>query len=164
MSNLESHGAQKLRHMVYTLYPTTIGWARAKRILLDLAVSIKVHPINLGIQTEADGRLWAADDVGLKIQTVEDVLTMAQAMEEGRKKAANKLLKTLSIRGARDSIPTRIFNLGIGEVGNRKMVEFRGVIVCEHANLNVEQEWFGINLSGVIVVMVGSLQFRNGNG
>jgi len=118
--------------------PTTMGWVRrAKRLLLDLAVSIKVHPINLDIEAEAHGRLWAADDVYLRIQTVADVLTMAQAKKEGKMKAAKRFLRTLTIKGSRDMFPTKIFHLGIRELG---MARFCGVIVCEHASLNVEQE------------------------
>lgn len=69
--------------MVYKLHSAISGWARAKRILLDLAVSIKVHPTNLSIEAESDGRLWAADDINLGIATAADVLTMAQAMKNG---------------------------------------------------------------------------------
>ena len=64
--------------------------ARAKHILLDLGDAIEVDSRNLGIEVETDGRLWAADNVCLEIQTVVDVLTMAQAKRDGDMKASEQ--------------------------------------------------------------------------
>jgi len=153
-ANLGQHGTQGIKRIFYTVYPETMGYDIVKRALFDLAVTLKVHPVNLGIEMDADGALWVHDGIDIKIWVVDNILNAAQAKSEVGEKAmlSGPCCKAETLRGFRKGVPTKVYRMKAS--GRKGKHPIRGVIVCEHSNLMIDSKWMQDNLPGAIVLLV----------
>ena len=145
---------KKFRGCHYELGMTT---AQARRLIADVALTIDVHPANLGIEPETEGKVYVAEDVRIRLWTAENLFQFAEATREYRDsknrvtdEGIEKFGQRMTIRRV-ENIPPRIM-----KIKPVKPTAVRAVIVVEHRNIAYALDWFRHNLQGCMIVMVTS--------
>lgn len=136
--------------------------AAARRALIDLALSIEVHPLALGVAPEGEGQVVLPNDFSIEVTLVNNVIMYNDCLAEAGKMGMLAEVKTFQ-PSRTAHIPPLIKDLRV--VGRRskkgKEVQRGGkrldaVVVVEHRNLKdvVTGEQMGTVGENVIIVMV----------
>lgn len=122
---------------------------QVKRILTDLALTIKVHPLALGVLAEDRGKFYLPDGVLIDATIISNVISHHKTNGSGEftKKKTFK-----HEQGTAMTIPQLVEKLMV-RIQNKRSV--RAVIVTEHANLStlLMDAQFDINNCIVITLM-----------
>lgn len=118
------------------------------RILTDLALTIGVHPMAMGVLTEEKGKYHLPENVRIKATLVKNVISWHKAATEDRKDHVE--MRILDHAREFRPIPQCIAQLRV----TTQARHVRAVVVTEHANLSslLVNSRFGIQ--DMIVVMV----------
>lgn len=122
---------------------------QVKRILTDLALTIKVHPLALGVLAEDRGKFYLPDGILIDATIISNVI--AHHKTNGSAEFAR--VKTFKHeQGTATNIPQLVEKLKV-RIQNKRSV--RAVIVTEHANLSslLMNDRFDINNCIVITTM-----------
>ena len=128
-----------------------------KRVILDITLTINMHPSNLCIETEEDGKLYVGKNVHLKVWVAQNLFEFEekarshQGSSSLRQSSANIFKHCGSPRTlATDSyIPSRILHVRLG----RGSTMF-SVVVVEHRNIATALTWLENSLTTCLIVMV----------
>ena len=123
----------------------------AHKILIDLALTIGVHPAALGSIAAAGGRIMAPKKLELKLEVVVDILHWLTLRNEPDPKKEFRLTEVFKVRSDWSEIPPLILNVCM------KTTSIDAVVVAEHRNLqSVLSHYKKLNrgLDGVIFVLV----------
>ena len=122
----------------------------AKKMVIDLALTLRIHPWRFGIVPDCDGRVFLPP--GFKIDAVvcEDIFNLKQSGGTGRSR------KTL--QGFDQPIPPLIVKMAVYSPGGQAV---RAVVVVEHRNIKFMLASLGRRndprLQGILFVMVSSM-------
>ena len=118
---------------------------------MDLALTIKVHPIALGIRAESTGRIHVPENVHLDVSVVTNTFAYNDRSSSDKDRWCEK--KTLA-PGFRD-IPEPIHGLKL-RVGLKNPNRLDAVLVTEHKNLDTVFVDGEHTIKHVLLVMVRS--------
>ena len=122
---------------------------QVKRILTDLALTIKVHPLALGVLSEDRGKFYLPEGIFIDATVISNVIAMHQT-NRSTEVAKKKTFK--HEQGTAANIPQLVEKLKV-RIQNKRSV--RAVIITEHANLSslLMNDRFDINNCIVITTM-----------
>ena len=125
--------------------------AQAKRVLYDLALTIEVHPLALGVIPESTAQVWLPPRVTIVTTTVTDVVGYHSGSPQAQflQKARLESEKT-------ESIPALLREIKV-VVSKKKKEALRAVLVVEHRNLKKILTEHEFAPGGVILVMVSTV-------
>lgn len=121
---------------------------QVKKILTDLALTIRMHPVALGVLTEKRGKFYLPDGIFIDAMIVSNVI----AWHNSNKSAGFVRKKTFKHEQDALTIPQLVEKLKV-RIQNKRSV--RAVIITEHANLSslLMNDQFDINNCLVITTM-----------
>ena len=102
--------------------------AQTRRILYDLALTIEVHPIALGVIPESNGQVTMPEKVGIEAAIVTDIIRYHQ--EDTKEK--DFIGKRVFQPSQTSDIPPLIRNLKVVGKRTRGEKKLRAVVVVEH--------------------------------
>ena len=140
-------------------YEVAMKTPQLKRYIADIALTLDMHPANLGIESEESGRFYVGQDVHFNIRYCQNLFKVAQAAkdlrtDEGYLKAGAIMNRHICQRarfpaGMEYQIPHRVM-----KILSRGDCLIRAVIVVEHRNVACAIEYWNKNLVFCLVVMV----------
>ncbi|KAL8792378.1 MAG: hypothetical protein Q9195_004991 [Heterodermia aff. obscurata] len=103
-----------------------------RRLIIDLALTIQVHPIALGVKGEGSGQVFIPHNVHIECTVVTNTFAYNER-DESPENNSKKWRKTKDLRDGSHSIPEPVLSLQvrIGKSGGR----VDAVIVVEHRNV-----------------------------
>lgn len=122
---------------------------QVKRILTDLALSIKVHPLALGVLTEDKGKFHLPEGIFIDATIISNIIAHNKA-NGSAEFAKKKVFK--HEQGTATTIPQLVEKLKVRILNKRSV---RAVIITEHANLSslLMDDQFDMNNCLVITTM-----------
>ncbi|KAF6227531.1 hypothetical protein HO173_012170 [Letharia columbiana] len=140
----------KIRFIQYReVFPnTSMTLDQVKRILTDLALTIKVHPLALGFLAEDRGKFYLPEGTLIDATVVSNIIAYHKA-DVSAEFAKKKTFK--HEQGSSTSIPQLVERLKV-RIQNKRSV--RAVIITEHANLSslLMDDQFDVNNCIVITL------------
>ena len=130
-----------------------------RKMLCDIAVTLKLHPWSLGLEADNDGRIFLPETIVLKVFTTPNLWDTARKIQEiGNPKDKSERLSLVrrfaccnkEIRNEQ-VIPTKVIDIELTKG------EIKAVVVMEHRNLSTRLEWFEKNSKHMILIMVSLL-------
>ena len=109
---------------------TAMTLARVQKIIIDLALTIEVHPLALGVLAEDRGKFYLPEGISISATIISNVIAYSRA-ERSAEFAKEKTFK--HEQGSATEIPQLVEKLKVRSHGKRGA---RAVIVTEHANLS----------------------------
>lgn len=134
---------------VLQVFPnTSMTLDQVKRILTDLALTIKVHPLALGFLAEDRGKFYLPEGTLIDATVVSNIIAYHKA-DVSAEFAKKKTFK--HEQGSSTSIPQLVERLKV-RIQNKRSV--RAVIITEHANLSslLMDDQFDVNNCIVITL------------
>lgn len=122
--------------------------AQARRILYDLALTIDVHPLALGVIPESTGQVYLPKSVYIDTIVISDII----AYKNEASKSAVFERKTRFDQDKTENIPPLIKSLEVGMVKKKGLI--RAVVVVEHRNLKKVLTNNEFIVGNIILVMV----------
>ena len=129
--------------------------AQTRRILYDLALTIEVHPIALGVIPESNGQVTLPELVGIEATIVEDIIRYHQ---EDTKEGEFTQKRVFQPNQTAD-IPPLLRNLKVVGKGTKGKGKLRAVVVVEHRNLKMVLTHHDFANSKIILIMVSRAYF-----
>ena len=131
--------------------------AQVKSIIRDIALTINIHPANLCIEAEEDGKVYVGQDVVLKVWVAKNPFEMEKKIRSklgsSNFRSFSGNLKQVCGRPRRllgdTYIPSRILQIHVSFTASPW-----AIIVMEHRNLGTSLKWFEDNTRGCLIVMV----------
>lgn len=134
---------------VLQVFPdTSMTLDQVKRILTDLALTIKVHPLALGVLAEDRGKFYLPDGVLVDATLISNIISRNKTNGSARFAKAKTFKHE---QGVAATIPQLVEKLKV-RIQNKRSV--RAVIITEHANLSslLMDDRFDINNCIVITL------------
>ena len=129
------------RQFQYICQTQSISKAQISKMLTTLALTLRIHPLLLGVRPQHDAKIIIPKQMRLKFRQPK---SMARFLVDGE-------VFLLTLKPGLFDVPDRIFTLLVEYPDS---LEIHGVIVVEHRNFLEEEGWSEENLAGVIVIMV----------
>ena len=129
--------------------------AQTRRILYDLALTIEVHPIALGVIPESNGQVTMPEHVGIEATIVTDIIRYHQEDSKVGEFTAKRIF-TPGQTAYNTPLLRDLKIIGKGKQGKAKP---RAVVVVEHRNLKMVLTHHDFADGKVILIMV-SKAFR----
>ena len=122
----------------------------AKRILTDLALTIKVHPLALGVLLEDKSKFHLPEG------NLVDATLVSNVISSSRTNRSTQFARMKTLRdgqGTPSDIPQLVEKL---EVRSQSKPSVRAVVITEHANLSslLTDDRFGIN-NRIVITLSG---------
>ena len=126
-----------------------ISKAQISDMLTTLALTLRVHPLLLGVRPQHDAEIIIPKYMTLRIRQPK---SMARFMVDGE-------VYSLKLKPGRVPVPDHVLTLLVDYPGS---LQIYGVVVVEHKNFIEDGAWSEENLAGVIIIMVRfNLDFQN---
>ena len=125
-----------------------MSMAQTRRILYDLALTIEVHPMALGVIPESNGQVTMPEQVGIEATIVKDIIRYHQEDKKDGEFVGKKVFEP----SRTEYIPPLLRDLKI--VGKGKQAKPRAVVVVEHRNLKMVLTHHDFADSKIIFIMV----------
>ena len=138
-------------------YALGLPTSTLKSLITDLACTVNMHPANLGLSTEDDGRLFMGKKMFVRVFIAENLWQLAEKLKhvnrEDRRVFSEHVRKNCTRKALHsdDTIPSRVMDIDFG-----KTVPV-AVIIVEHRNLATSFDWFKENIKGCLIVMVRTI-------
>ena len=118
-----------------------------RKLVNDIAVTIKVHPISLGLEAERDGRLYVARDLKLRAIIIDNVWIAAKARREGKQLVPPHGSARWETLRSEHTIPNQVVEL-------RSSTNARAIIIVEHRNVAISMARVQESFKSTIIVTV----------
>ncbi|KAG6991448.1 hypothetical protein G7Y79_00052g087880 [Physcia stellaris] len=124
-----------------------------KSLITDLACTVNMHPANLGLTTEDDGRLYFGKKMYVRVYIAENLFQLAEKLKhvnrEDHRVFSEHVRRNCTLKDLHsdDTIPSRVMDIDL-----RKTVPV-AVIIVEHRNLATSFDWFKENIKGCLIIM-----------
>ena len=129
--------------------------AQTRRILYDLALTIEVHPMALGVIPESNGQVTMPEKVCIEAAIVTDIIRYHQ---EDTKEKDFVGLRVFHPSQTYD-IPPLIRDLKVVGKATKGKGKLRAVVVVEHRNLKMVLTHHDFADSKIILIMVSRTYF-----
>ncbi|KAI4253006.1 MAG: hypothetical protein LQ352_003958 [Teloschistes flavicans] len=124
-----------------------------KRLILDLALTIKVHPTALGIKGEGHGQFYVPHNARVEVEQVADMFKYLNRNAS----APSGFIRQRKFKEGVSPIPDNVLRLGLVEtmVGNNVIGKVDAVVIIEHRNLDEALIKQGLGCDHIILIMTG---------
>ena len=124
--------------------------AQTRRILYDLALTIDVHPIALGVIPESNGQVTMPDQVAIHATIVTDIIRYHQQDTREKDFTGRRVFEPSQTA----HIPPLLRDLKIVGKGKQGKTKPRAVVVVEHRNLKMVLTHHDFADGKIILIMV----------
>lgn len=153
--NVDAQEWVKLRNAHYVL---NLPVPELKSVIMDIATTVNIHPTNLCIETEEDGKMYVGYEVILNVYVRKNLFELEQAIRRMPDRPADLRLSSADMKNyygkpkrlTTDSyIPSRI--LRVQQSANSGLL---AVVALEHRNIATALEWLKEKTKHCLIVVV----------
>ena len=164
MTIIDSQEHKKLRGLHYEL---EMRPPQLKRYIADIALTLDMHPANLGIESEETGKFFVGTEIVFKVRLCRNLFKSAMAGTKAEVEGTDFEFQTddgyltpQAIMNPNICQPVRYPTMREHTIPHRVVkimtnnCPLRAVIVVEHRNVALGIEYWKDNLHGCLIVMV----------